>query len=806
MLQDLRSALHSLLKQRAYAAIAIATLAVGVGATTSIFSFVSAVLLRPLPYPESERIVRVWEKLPNGDNNSISTLTYLDWVNENSVFDLIAAEAGSSATLTGRAEPVQLRACRVTAQYFDITGIRAAQGRTFIAGEDEPGNDRVVVVTHSVWQQYFGGDPLAVGRTIHLEGEPYTLIGVLPPNSAIDRGYWQLWRPLTFTTDSRTRDFHWLAALARLKKGVTLEAAQAQMAVIGARIARDHPGTNQGWSVNVESFAARVVWPQLRRSLYVLLGAVALVLLIVCANVANLTLARGIARERELAIRASLGAGRGRLVRLLVFESLLLSMVGGLIGLALGWVLTIAFKQALPRFSLPAEADVSFDWRVMAFGFVMFLATTCVCGLIPALQATRVDVLSSIRQGRGANRLRTRLRTALGVTEMSLAFVLLAGAGLLLRTFAKLQQIVPVHEPARVIVARLPLAEARYRAAEEFHNYLAQITDRLKSLPGVRDVALASTPPLHGVNLIMPFQVADQPIVDLPNRPDGFFKTVSASYFSVIGLHLKKGRALSPRDVKGAPPAVVINETMARKHFAGADPIGKRILIQEVLLGKRQFRPEIAWEVVGVAADEMLWRLDGKYKMPGVYVTVEQSPYEFLYVVVASTLDAKGLAPAMRKAVAAIDVDQPLTDLKTLEQAKRESLGDERLRMMLLGGFSAIALLVAMIGVYGILSYIVTQRTHELGVRFALGATPRDVLLLVLGRGAKMVAASLLIGSVGVLALTRFLSSMLFGVEAHDPATMAAVAVLLAAIGLAACIVPARRAARVDPIVALRAE
>jgi putative ABC transport system permease protein len=529
---------------------------------------------------------------------------------------LIAAEAGSSATLTGRSEPVQLRACRVTARYFDITGIRAAHGRTFVAGDDQPGNDRVVVITHSIWQQYFGGDTAAIGRVIHLEGEPYTLIGVLPRNSAIDRGYWQLWRPLTFTAENRTRDFHWLGALARLKPGVTLEAARTHMTAIGARIAQDHPDTNKGWNVSVESFAANVVWPQLRRSLYVLLGAVGLVFLIVCANVASLTLARGVAREREFAIRSSLGASRGRLVQQLLLESFVLSLAGGLVGIGLGWVLMIALKQGLPPFSLPAEADVSLDWRVIAFGFGLSLATAFVCGLLPALQVTRADLLSSLRQVRGLDRSRNRLRTACVVAEMSLAFVLLTGAGLLLRTFAKLQAIAPVHQPTQVISGRLPLAETRFQTADQFHNYLGQITHGLKAIPGVREVALTSAPPLHGANLTMPFQVYDQPFVDLPNRPDCVFKTVSASYSSVIGLPVKRGRFLASQDVKGAPLAIVINETMAKRHFPGVDPIGKRILIQEVMLGKRQFRPEIAWEVVGVVTDELLWRQHRSSRRP----------------------------------------------------------------------------------------------------------------------------------------------------------------------------------------------
>ena len=555
--EDLNYACRTLLKARAFTAIALATLALGIGGNAAIFSFVSGVLLKPLPYDHPERIVRVLEKPPGGGTNGISTLNYLDWVKENTVFEAMAAQAGGGVTLTGVDVPVQLRSSRVSVQYFEVFAVKAELGRTFAAGEDVLGQHRVVVLTHSLWQSQFGGDRGIIGRTIQLSGEPYTVIGVLPGGGQFDRGYTQIWRPLAFAPENMTRNFHWFSTYARLKPGVTLEQARAEMDRIGQRIAHAYPDIKKGWSVAVDSFAAVIVGPQLRSSLYVLLAAVGMVLLIACANLANLSLTRGLAREREVAIRASLGASRGRLIRQFLTESVLLSAGGGVLGLAFGYGMMLALKFALPPFSLPREAEVAMDGRVLLFTLALAVITGVVCGLFPALQATRLDLANAMKQGSsgaGHGRARQGARTALVVTEVALAFVLLTGAGLLLRTFDQLQKVALGFDPTNVITAGLPISDKQLPTADAMNAYLRRLADGIAAVPGVREVAFSSALPLRGWGYGMPFHRADREVADRAGRPACFFKMVSPSYFRALGISTLMGRGLTERDVKGSPP------------------------------------------------------------------------------------------------------------------------------------------------------------------------------------------------------------------------------------------------------------
>jgi putative ABC transport system permease protein len=561
---------------------------------------VDGVLLKPLPYAEPGRIVRVLEKPPGGGRNGISTLNYLDWEKDNTVFDYMAAQSGDSTTLTGHGEPVQLRAGVVSPHYFDIFGVKAVLGRTFAGDEDQAGKDHVAILSHPLWATRFGADPNIAGRTILLDGEPITVIGVLPAGSAFDRAYNQIWRPLVFKPSNMTRNFHWFGSFAKLKRGVTLEAARAQMDTIGARIAHDYPDSNKGWGVNVERYSDILVGNQMRQSLYVLLAAVGMVLLIGCANLANLTLARGTAREREVAIRSSLGAGRWRLIRQFLTENVLLSLFGGLLGIAVGYATMAGLRMAVPPFTLPREANVTMDGRVLLFALILSVFTGVLFGLAPALRASRPDLAGSMKEGgRGASAggARQRFRGALVVTEMALAFVLLTAAGLLIRSFFAMQNVDPGFDSTNVITAGLPVATKRYPDAAQLNSYLRQIEDSIGNLPGVRGVALTSALPMEGWGYGMPFQISGRPMVDRANRQACFFKMVSPSYFGVLAMKLRKGRVLGDRDVKGAPPATVINETMARKYFPKEEPVGKRILIQEIVPGKTQLGPEIAWEV-----------------------------------------------------------------------------------------------------------------------------------------------------------------------------------------------------------------
>ena len=661
LFQDVRYGFRTLLKSPGFTIVAAATLAIGIGGNTAIFSFVDGALLKPLPYAEPDRIVQVMEKPPGGGRNGISTLNFLDWQRGNTVFEYMAARTGGSVTLTGINDPVQLRGSRVSARYFDIFGVKAAIGRTFADGEDQPGKERVAILGHPLWESQFGSDPNVIGRSILLDGAPHTVIGVLPGGGVFDRWYSQIWRPLAFEPQNMTRNFHWFGALAKLKRGVPLEQARAQMDTIGARIARDYPDSNKGWGVAVDRFSEVLVGRQVRTYLYVLLAAVGMVLLIGCANLANLTLARGTVREREVAIRSALGAGRWRLIRQFLTESLLLSVCGGVFGVALGYATMVALRASVPRYTLPPEANVTMDGRVLLFGLALSALTGLLFGLAPAIQATRSNLAGSMKEGgRGASAggFRQRIRGALVVSEVALAFVLLTSAGLLIRSFFQILQVDAGFDSTNVLTAGLPISDKRFPDPMQLNAYLRQIREGIQALPGVRDVAVTSALPMQGWGYGMPFQIAGRPMVDRANRQAGFFKMVSPSYFRTLGMKLRKGRGLGDHDLKGTPPVTVINETMAKKYFPGKDPVGERILIQEIVPGKTQLGPEIPWEVVGVVADEKVNNLGDKSDNPGVYVSNEQSPVFFQSLVIRAAMDTSRLQQAIGKAVKEIDKDR----------------------------------------------------------------------------------------------------------------------------------------------------
>ncbi len=807
LVHDLRFALRMIRNSPGFTVVAVLTLALGIGANAAIFSFVDGVLLRPLPYPHPEQIVNVWEKPPNYDRNGISTLNFLDWKNQNTVFTAMAAQTDGSATLTGVDVPVQLRGSRVSARYFDIFGIKPALGRTFAPNEDELGKDQVVVLGDRIWQSRFGADRSIIGRTIHLDNKPYTVIGVLPIDDPHGRGWEDIWRPLAFQPQDMTRDFHWMISWARLKPGVSLDQARTQMKSIAARIEHDYPVSNKGWSATIDRFVDRVVDDNLRQSLLVLLAAVGAVLLIGCANLANLLLARGAGREREIAIRAALGAGRWRLVRQLLTESLAIACLGGTLGIALGYGLMHALKTWIPPFYLPSEADVHMDARVLLFTAAVILLTGVLFGIAPALHTVRSDLAGSLKEGgRGATTgvARNRLRGALVVAEVALAFVLLSGAGLLIRSFYQLQQVDPGFETTNVITMWIPMTDAQYPDGGHVINYLSQLMEKVNAVPGVREAATTNALPLEGWGYGMPFLIDGQPFMDRAHRPACFFKIVSPSYFRTLGMRLLKGRALSETDTQGAVPVIVVNESLVKRYFKKDEPLGKRVLIQQIITAKHELGPEVPWQVVGVVADEKVSGLDDS--SPGVYVSYKQSPTVGNALVVRGAMDPNGLIKSIQRAVWDVNKNQALDDIKLLEQIKTESLGGNRLRTILLGAFAGLALLLAAIGIYGVISYSVSQRTHEMGVRAALGASSWDQLRLVLKSGLSLTLIGLALGTLGALGLTQLLSSLLFGVSARDPWTLAMVGLVLATVALAACYIPARRATRVDPTVALRYE
>jgi predicted permease len=805
LLQDLKYALRVSVNSPGFTAAAIATVAIAIGLNSAMFSFFNGAVLNPVPYPEPERLMRLFEQSPSGRGN-VSTLNYLDWAEQSTAFERMAARASWGATLATDGEPVRLRAQRVSAGFFDVLGTSPVIGRSFRDEEQEPGNDRVVVLSHALWESRFGGDPGIVGRDIVLNGEPHVVIGVLPQDSAFDRGFAELWKPLAFDESERTRNFHWIDVFARLEPGVTREHAQSEMDVIGARIAAEHPESNKDWGVAVVPLKDIVVGPQLRTAVIVLFAATALVLLIGCANLAGLAVARGLSRDREIGVRASLGASRWRLVRQFLTESLLLSSGGGAAGIGLGYAALVGLRALLPPFTLPAEVAIGMDTSVMLFALAASVVTGLLFGLAPAWHASQTNVVGAIKGNvrdstRGSPG--RRLRDGLVVAEVALAFVLLVGAGLLMRTLTSLLDVDPGFDSRNVLAAGLPIEPSEHTNAAELEIYLDSIREAVAAVPGVSDTAFASALPLQGSGYNMPYQVAEHQRIEITNRPWGFFKMVSLSYFTALKIAFKQGRSFTDTDTAGAPRMMVINETFARQNFPNEDPIGKRLLVQQIMLGQMGLGPEVAWEIVGVIEDEKIESL-GEEGRPGMYVSNRQNPVYSNNLIVRTDLDPELLVRAVRAAVAGVNGNQALTNVRTLEQIETQSVIGNRLQGMLLGIFAVVALLLAGIGVYGVVAYTVAQRTREMGIRAALGAKTGDLLGLVFRGGMRLVVIGLMVGIGAALATTQVMSSLVYGVSVRDPMTLVVVAAVLGGVASLACFVPARRIVKIDPNVALR--
>lgn len=803
---DLRHAIRALGSSRGFSAVAIATIGLAIGANTAMFSFVNGIFLRPLPYPESDRIVRVLERLPTGGVNSISTLNFLDWKNQNSVFEYIAAETGWRATLTGGDEPVLIRGALVSTHYFDIFGTKAALGRTFLPDDEQPGRDRVVLINHLLWETRFGADPTIVGRQIPLNGQSHTVIGVLPGGGPFDRASAQIWKPLAFGPSNMTRDYRWVTATAKLKANVTLEQARAEMDVIARRLASAHPGSNANWGIAVDRLSDVIIGPQLRTAIAILFAATAFVLLIGCANLANLALARGISREREMAIRAALGATRWRLVRQLVIENVVVAVCGGIAGVFVGYVMLKWIRTLIAPYSLPPAVDIAMDTNVLLFTLIVALVTGLLFGVVPAMRSTSPALVNALKDGghgttTGAPGRRARRWLVIG--EITLAFVLLVGSGLLMRSFLALLDVDPGFDPANVLTAALPIAPEEHPDPVELHAYLASITAAVSAVPGVRDTAIASTLPLEGWGFGVQYAVAGRDGPEATNRRRAFFKMVSPSYFDALRIKLVAGRALSATDRAGAPRVVVINESMARREFPGEDPIGRRILVREIVPGRTELGQEVAWEIVGVIAGEKVNGL-GDAISAGMYVSNAQSPTYGVNLIVRAGMPPQTLQRALRTAIDRVNKGQALSNVRTLEQIVEESMLGNRVAGALLTAFAAIALVLAAVGIYGVISYMAAQRTHEMGIRAALGATAASLRMLVMRDGMRLTLTGLAIGAFATLTLTNIMASMLFGVGPHDPLTFVTVAILLAGVAMVGSALPAARMTRADPMEALR--
>jgi len=682
-------------------------------------------------------------------------------------------------------------------------------GRLFRPGDDVKGADHVVVINHAFWESQFASDPNIVGRPVTLDGEMYTIIGVLE-KGITDLTPAKMWRPLVFSEEEKNRENRWLLVWGKLKPGVTPEQARLQVETIGQRLAQDYPEAHKGWRLHMEMWGKDYVPAAVKQSLYLLMASVGMVMLIACANLANLTLARSAVREREIAVRAALGAGRGRLVRQFLTESLLLSAGGGLLGIGVAYASLAGLNRLVPSYYIPINKYVEMDHRVLVFILALAALTGLAFGLYPALKGSRPDLRHSLSQGglnSSGSRRHQRFRGALVVLEVALALILLFGSGLLIRSFAKLKQVDTGFDSTDVITAGLPMDGRHFTSGDELNLYLHKITDRMAALPGVRDAALTSTLPMQGFGIAFYFQPNGRTEPAQTSYPVCYFKTVSPAYFRLLGLRLLRGRLLDEHDIAGAAPVAVINETMARRHFANTDPIGQAIPLPRMQLRPRPGPPPGArWEIVGVVADELLEGLGSTEQSPGVYVTSDQSPQPMQFLLVRTAMDPALIQRSIPTAMLDVNPNQPVQDLKLLDQIKSESVGKQRLDSTLLGIFAGVALLLSALGLYGVISYSVAQRTREIGIRGALGATSRDILWLTFRRGLILTGTGLALGIAGSVAVGQILGSMLFQVEPFDALTFWSILAIQVIVALLACLLPARRALKVSPLVALRCE
>jgi predicted permease len=809
-LQDISYAWRVVKRSPGFTFFATLTIALGLGANAAIFSLVDGVLLKSFTYPEPERIVQLWEKPPRGLRNGISGANYIDWSRQSQSVDAMAAQTGTTMSYSpsgpgasGASEPRSLRAAVVSAPYFDVFGTRPALGRTFAPGEDQPGREKVTVISHRLWMSLFGGDPALVGRDIILNGDPYTVIGVMPGNSEFNRRSSDLWVPLAFQPNP-ARDYHYLSAVARLKPGVSLEQAQAEMSAIAGRIATLYPDIKKDWGATVDRYLDRVVGPQMQLQLRVLMSAVIAVLLIGCANLANMLLARATLRSREIALRLALGAHRRRLVRMLLTESLLLAAFGGLLGVALGYGLLRWIQSLLPPFYFPAEANIGMDGRVLLFLGVVTLLTSVGFGLAPALQASRRDAAEALKEGGRSNtggRWEIATRHAFVAVQVAAAFILLAGAGLLLRSFQRVIDVDTGYNTEGIVAAYLPLAMERNPEPVALTQYIQQILDEVKAVPGVQEAAVASAIPLRGWGDGMPFR--------MPEKPDEIvgtgFKIITPGYFKTLGLRVVSGRLFDDRDTAGSVPVVVVNESFVRRYSANTNPIGRRILVERILPTRRGLGPLTAWEIVGVVADEKASGLENLTDV-GAYASFAQNPVVGLGLVARGSGEPAMLIKAIQRAAWNVNKYQVLDRPMTVAQLKADSMVGRRLPTYLLGGFALLAMLLACAGIYGVLSFVTAKRTQELGIRAALGASQRDLIGMVLRSGTMPVVIGLVTGLAGALWLSRFMQTLLFQVSPIDPVSLAGVALIFLSVAFLACFVPAWRASRIDPMAALRQE
>lgn len=815
LINDLQYGLRMLMKHSLVTAIAVVTLALGIGANTAIFSVVNAVLLNPLPYKQPDRLVALWENVPGHGRWRTAPANFFDWKKQNTVFEDVSAFGASTLTLTGIGEPEQLTGGSVSSGYFSVVGVDPILGRAFLPEEYERGKDQVVILSYNFWQRRFGGDKNIINRSLTLNDDSYIVVGVMPagiypvwPTTSghitFDEQELQFWTPMAFTSQwAAVRTAHVLGVLARMKPGVSLAQATAEMNSIAARLEQEHTA-NQGEGIIVNQFMNEVVG-DVRPALYTLLAAVGLVLLIACANVAGLLLAQHAGRNKEIAIRAALGAGRTRLVRQFFIEGLLLSFFGTIAGLVIAAAGTKLLLQFVPA-GVPRLAQVSLDWRVLGFTMLIAVVTCMIFGLLPAWHASKPDLNIVLAQtGRtltaGANRL--RFRQLLVVSQVSIAVMLVIGAGLLIKSFWLLQRVDPGFRAEGVLSASLTLPNSKYADPAQINNFFRQLVDRVSTLPGVKTATIAYDHPLQS-NWLDSVQIEGRVPSNNNQSPSANFIPVGPNYFDTVSIQLVAGRKFTLLDDQDHPGVAIVNEAFVRHYFPNENALGQRL---------RPAPPARIWnrqrltsfEIVGVVRDVKLAGLEAPSE-PAYYLPASQAPLQDMTLLVRTSTNPLSVVGAVRSAVLSIDPNQPIANVSTLEKVVDESIAQRRLNMLLMGLFGGLALLLSAVGIYGLLSHAVTQRTQEMGIRMALGAQVTDVLKLVLKQGMMLALAGEVIGLAGAFALTRLIRGLLFGVTPNDVTTFVVVAAVLGIVALLACYLPARRATKVDPLIALRYE
>ena len=815
LLQDLQYGVRMLLKHPGVTAVAVLTLALGIGANTAIFSVVNAVLLNPLPYKEPDRLVSLWESVPGHGRWRASPANFFDWKKQNTVFEDVAAFGGASLTLTGDGEPEQVVGARVSSGYFAVVGIEPAFGRAFAPEEYEPGKGQVVILGHGLWQRRYGGVRNVLNRNLTLDGANYTVIGVMPAgiypvrpatpgHLTFDEKQQDFLIPMSFTARwAAARSAHVLGVVARLKPSVSLEQATSEMNTIGARLEQQHT-ENRGEGIIVSPFMNEVVG-NVRPALFTLLGAVALVLLIACANVAGLLLAQHAGRSKEIAIRAALGAGRMRLVRQFFLEGLLFSFFGTAAGIAVAAFGTRILLQFVPA-GVPRLAQTSLDLRVLGFTMLISLGTCLLFGLIPAWHASKPDLNKALEQsgrtsGPGASRL--RFRQLLVVFQVSIAVMLVIGAGLLIKSFWRLQQVEPGFQSEGVLTAGLTLPVSKYSEPEQINNFHQQLIERIAAVPGVKSATIAYDHPLAS-NWLDSFEIEGRVVPAESRSQSANFIPIGPEYFDTVGLKLAAGRKFTPQDDQDHPGVAIVNESFVKHYFPGENPLGRRM--KPGPPGRIWKNQKLtSFEIVGIVRDVKLAGLEAPSE-PAYYLPASQAPLEDMTILVRTSVDPLSIVGAVRQTVLSIDPSQPISNVSTLKKVVDDSIAQRRLNMLLMGLFGGLAMLLSAVGLYGLLSHAVTQRTQELGIRMALGAQVSDVLKLVVRQGMVLALTGEAIGLIAAFALTRLMRGLLFGVTPNDAMTFVAVAGVLTIVALLACYLPARRATKVDPLIALRYE